>query len=77
MKAACQADLNILYILPPDWVQALVGQNDCKQWMRLLCRNKIYDVAVSHQLTAERTGYQCRGRVGGGDFIVPAPHFAF
>ena len=47
--------------------------------MRLLCRNKIYDVAVSHQLTAERTGYQCRGRGGGGggDFIAPAPHFTF
>jgi len=47
--------------------------------MRLLCRNKIYDVAVSHQLTAERTGYQCRGRGGGGggDFIAPAPYFTF
>ena len=62
---------------PPNWVQALVARSDCKQWMRLLCVNKIYDVAVSHQLTAERTGYQFRGRVGGGDYTVPAPHFTF
>ena len=72
MKAACQTDLNILYIL-----QALASQSDCKRWMRLLSMNKIYDVAYSHQLTAERTGYQCKGREGGGEFTVPAPHFTF
>jgi hypothetical protein len=47
--------------------------------VRLLCGNEIYGATVSHQLTAERTGYQCRGGIGGegGDSIVPAPHFTF